>query len=305
MINIDKLTDTLVAETTKAIAAAQAPLIQRIADLEARIADQPVPTNGKDGADGRDGASVTVDDILPTLRDQVAEFLAAIPAPKDGLDGANGNDGAPGQDGTSVSADDILPTIELQVRAFLDALPVPKDGRDGTDGKDGEPGVQGERGPDGLLRTVLPYTDRVHYAAEVVTHAGSTWQAVRDTGKAPGSEDWLCIARGGADAPGIEVRGTFDPEEAYHRLDIVALNGGSFIAKQDDPGECPGEGWQLLTSPGKRGQKGEDGGRGLPGAPGADAPPAVVPVALEAEGGILRLTMGDGSTFEADLGRRQ
>ena len=50
--------------------------------------------------------------------------------------------------------------------------------------------------------------------------------------------------------------------------DIVALNGGSFIARKDDPGPCPGAGWQLISSQGKRGDKGEKGERGLPGIPG-------------------------------------
>ena len=50
-------------------------------------------------------------------------------------------------------------------------------------------------------------------------------------------------------------------------LDIVALNGGSFIAKKDNPGPCPGAGWQLIASQGKRGDKGERGLQGIPGVP--------------------------------------
>jgi hypothetical protein len=280
------------------------PLVDRIAELEARLEAMPVPKDGADGRDGRDGTSVSLADVLPDLQRRVDEYLASVPAPKDGADGA---DGPPGKDGASVTVEDVLPAIEAQARAFLETLPVPRDGRDGTDGRDGEQGPRGEpgeRGADGLLRAVLPYSDRVHYAAEVVTHAGSTWQALRDTGKAPGSEDWLCIARAGADADSIEVRGTYSPEETYSRLNIVALNGGSFIAKRNDPGECPGDGWQLLTSPGKRGQKGEDGARGI-GERGPEGPPGPAPIALVAEDGILRLTMADGEVFEAQIGRPQ
>jgi hypothetical protein len=64
------------------------------------------------------------------------------------------------------------------------------------------------------------------------------------------------------------VRGTFDQSVSYRRLDIVALNGGSFIALKDAPGPCPGPGWQLIASQGRRGGAGEKGERGLPGPRG-------------------------------------
>jgi hypothetical protein len=53
----------------------------------------------------------------------------------------------------------------------------------------------------------------------------------------------------------LEVRGLFSDKETYKALDIVALNGGSFVARRDDPGPCPGAGWQLIASQGKRGDK--------------------------------------------------
>ena len=59
----------------------------------------------------------------------------------------------------------------------------------------------------------------------------------------------------------------FSDKETYKALDIVALNGGSFIAKKDNPGPCPGAGWQLIASQGKRGDKGERGLQGIPGVP--------------------------------------
>jgi hypothetical protein len=67
------------------------------------------------------------------------------------------------------------------------------------------------------------------------------------------------IARGGRDAITPQVLGTYKEDFEYHRLDIVALNGSSFIAKRDDPGPCPGEGWQLLASAGRTGGRGEKG----------------------------------------------
>src|SRR5262249_43256166 len=67
------------------------------------------------------------------------------------------------------------------------------------------------------------------------------------------------------------VRGTFNETAEYRRLDVVARNGGSFVALKDVPGPCPGAGWQLLASQGKRGiagPKGERGERGAKGDPG-------------------------------------
>jgi hypothetical protein len=55
------------------------------------------------------------------------------------------------------------------------------------------------------------------------------------------------------------VRGTFDPEANYVANDLIALNGAAFVAKQDNPGPCPGPGWQLIAAQGKRGVAGERG----------------------------------------------
>ena len=46
------------------------------------------------------------------------------------------------------------------------------------------------------------------------------------------------------------------------------LNGGSFVALIDEPGACPGEGWQLWAKQGKAGQKGDRGAVGPRGEPG-------------------------------------
>jgi hypothetical protein len=54
----------------------------------------------------------------------------------------------------------------------------------------------------------------------------------------------------------------------YRRFDVVARNGGSFVALKDAPGACPGPGWQLLASQGRRGVAGEKGERGPQGSPG-------------------------------------
>jgi hypothetical protein len=54
----------------------------------------------------------------------------------------------------------------------------------------------------------------------------------------------------------LRVRGTFNPNLRYDQLDIVALDGSSFVATEDNPGRCPGPNWQLLARAGIRGQRG-------------------------------------------------
>jgi hypothetical protein len=63
----------------------------------------------------------------------------------------------------------------------------------------------------------------------------------------------------------VRVRGTFAPNTSYARGDIVVLDGGSFIARKDNPGPCPGPGWQLMAKQGQRGVAGPRGERGPPG----------------------------------------
>jgi hypothetical protein len=47
----------------------------------------------------------------------------------------------------------------------------------------------------------------------------------------------------------------------------------SFIATKDDPGICPGPGWQPLRKRGKPGRKGETGKRGMHGEKGEKGEP--------------------------------
>jgi hypothetical protein len=71
----------------------------------------------------------------------------------------------------------------------------------------------------------------------------------------------------------LRVRGTYRADDTYTALDVVALNGGSFVARRDDPGECPGGGWQSLTLPGKKGERGPKGEHGPQGERGANGEP--------------------------------
>jgi len=46
---------------------------------------------------------------------------------------------------------------------------------------------------------------------------------------------------------------------------MVVLDGGSFVARADNPGPCPGAGWQLMAKQGQRGIAGPQGERGPAG----------------------------------------
>jgi hypothetical protein len=113
-------------------------------------------------------------------------------------------------------------------------------------------------------------------------HQGSSWQATRDTAQAPPHRDWIGLAfRGidGVDGATPEPRGLWKADGVYHRLDIVTLNGSSFLARKEEPGTCPGPDWQLLVSQGKRGEAGESitgprGERGERGERGLEGEPA-------------------------------
>jgi hypothetical protein len=131
-----------------------------------------------------------------------------------------------------------------------------------------EEGIAGPPGPAGLFPVAKAWQpDTVHYRGDVVTHTGATWQAVRDTGQQPPARDWLCLA---APARSPKSCGIYDPDTSYVELDIVVCNRGAWIARKDDPGSCPGHGWQLLIRDGRAGAQGQRGERGERGPQGED-----------------------------------
>jgi hypothetical protein len=153
-------------------------------------------------------------------------------------------------------------------------------GKPGTQGERGERGDRGDTGSVGKLPAVKTYQpEAVQYEGEVVVHLGATWQALRDTGRAPPHcDDWICLAAAGIDARTPTIRGTYDAEARYQQLDIVATGGSSFVARKDEPGSCPGSGWQLIASagrPGRTGPTGRTGERGEKGDKG-DSGPTIV-----------------------------
>lgn len=241
--------------------------------------------------DGDDGRSVTVEDVAPMISAQVqAEVAKAVAAVLAVPDPAGAED------------------VRVMIAEAVAALPAP------AAGKDADPAViakmvedavaklpapkDGGPGPMGKMPIAKAWSDSVHYEGAVVTHDGATWQASRDTGRAPPHDDWVCLAAAGAKGDagqGLMMRGTWEPTGSYKAMDFVAWNGGSWVAKHDDPGECPGEGWQLLASAGRRG-KAADKAPAIPGPPG----PKVVAAEIDGRG-MLTLTNADGSVVRCDF----
>jgi integrin beta 3 len=202
----------------RAIAEVTAPLLERIAVLEAHGAvkgsdgvagkDGANGLDGKDGRDGIDGKDADPEVIKALVADAVQKAVALIPVAKDGRDGVDGKDGQPGRDGLS--------------------------GQPGRDGEKGADGLNGKDGADGLgfgdlvaeydgerrftIRAVRDERTRdlgvfsipaqvyrgvwqagKYDAGDTVTWAGSMWHCNGATSDKPGdgSKAWtLCVKKG-------------------------------------------------------------------------------------------------------------
>lgn len=204
--------------------------------------------------------------ILYDALKKIDERLAQVRDGSDGADGPQGARGEPGRDGS--------------------------DGRDGVDGKDGSDGERGEKGEAGEKGE--PGADGANGKDGKDGKDGSDGRDGRDGEK----------GEPGQDGRSAKACGLFDPERDYAELDIVALNGGSFIALKDAPGPCPGGGWQLLASKGSRGERGERGlpGRdGLPGEKGERGPAGEGIAAFYVDGADIVLTMDSGREMRAAI----
>src|SRR5262245_58957820 len=71
---------------------------------------------------------------------------------------------------------------------------------------------------------------------------------------------------------GLHLRGAYRSDQDYDRLDVVTLDGSSYIARQGSPGPCPGEGWRTLASAGAAGSQGIRGPKGDRGPAGETGP---------------------------------
>lgn len=168
----------------------------------------------------KDGLSVTVDDVLPTIR----KWFDDLPKPKDG------------DDGKSITVQDVADFMESAVAKWaleferrandliqrcIDRIEKPKDGEDGKDGlgfddmeivHDGERSFtfairRGDKKKDFTFK--IPaliergvYRDGTSYEqGDGVTAGGNYWIALKDTSMRPGdsNSDWRLAVRKGRD----------------------------------------------------------------------------------------------------------
>lgn len=109
----------------------------------------------------KDADMTLIKGMIETMTEKAAaDAVAALPVPKNGLDGKDGQDGAPGlngKDAEPVTKDQIIEAVRstdavaVAVQQYIESNPPApgKDGRDGVDGKDGAPGRDGADGKDG------------------------------------------------------------------------------------------------------------------------------------------------------------
>jgi integrin beta 3 len=168
----------------------------------------------------------------------------------------------------------------------------------GEKGDKGDPGDRGERGdpgPKASFDAPAAWIEGVHYQGELTFLDGSTWCARCDTAQRPPHDDWAPVALAGLDGRTGDARGLYDPSVAYSKLDRVSLDGSEWIAKCDDPGLLPGDGWMLAARAGSRGKPGERGPKGERGERGIGVEQ------VTADGYALVLALSDGKTLKLDL----
>jgi Collagen triple helix repeat (20 copies) len=292
--------ELLEAQAAATLANLRAAEVETLARIERLVAERlAVVRDGERGLQGQDGQPGPAGPPGPQgERGQDGKQGEAGPPGPAGPPGEPGARGDQGLDGVGLVGPQGPPGPQGERGAGGEQGPL---GQPGPRGFEGPPGPAG---PPGLLPQVKAWRpDTVHYAGEVVTNKGALWQAIRDTGAAPPGRDWIQLAAAGIDGATPRVRGLWSEAEAYRALDIVALNGGSFIARRDEPGICPGDGWQLLASQGRNGKAGEPGAAGKAGDRGpqgikGDPGPRVVSWRLDREAFQAFARMADGTESE-------
>lgn len=250
----------------EAILKAVAPLKADIETLRAQLKElserQPTVIHGKDGAPGKDGTSVTIEDVRPILSEALESFHAemrasidaaikSIPTPKDGKDG---------QDGKSVTTEDVAPIIRAEVEKAVAAIPAPKDGKDGKDGV-GLAGAMVSR--EGHLIVTLTNGE----AKDLGQVCGRDGADFTEFSVEYDGERTLTIKGKGGDIkkrlPVPVWKGYWRQGMAFEKDDVVTYDGNAWIALKDTS-ECPGpdkkEDWRLFV---RRGRDGEGVSRSL------------------------------------------
>jgi len=269
----------LAAVVRQFVDAATAPLITRIAQLEAEradvagmvrtaVAEAVAQIEPEEGAPGKDGADCDMDVVERTLTALVAKAVAEIPPPKDG---------EPGRPGSDVDMD----AVERMVTKAVAAIPKPKDGEPGKDGVSLAGALLDNKGQ---LVLTLSNGD-VRELGVVVGKDGEPGERGfgLDDFDVRASDDLrkfeLCFTRGDTTeiypigVPAVIYRGVWREGE-FTRGDAVTFGGSAWHCNKDTTAK-PGEGddWTLMVKRGSPGKDGLPGKAGEPGAPGKPGSP--------------------------------
>lgn len=276
MLEMKALAEATASIVREHVATATAPLIERIAALEARpvandemtdvvvlrlvqeeIAKIPPPENGKD-ADPEQVASL--------VAEEVGRAVAALPAPRDGK---------------SVGVEDVAPLIEAEVGKAVAALPVPRSvksviiNREGeaiyaySDGSTENVGkVAGRDGTDADMAALQKWIDEQvaeRVAAIPVPKDGRDGFNLEDFDIAKGEDGRtfvLKFERGDIrheyelTFPAPVYCGIFKQGTEYQPGDLVTWGGCLWHCDKATTGKPDSEDWTLAV---KRGRDGKDG----------------------------------------------
>ena len=284
-----------------------APVVDRLAGLEKRIAELSPGEKGEKGEPGKDGA-------------------AGAPGP----DGATGERGPPGEKGekgrdgigiASVEAEDgksfdiVLDNghrIEVQLPPGVkgddgERGQKGEPGEKGADGRDGRDGRDGEPGRDATQIEILPGVDptKSYPRGTHAIHRGGTIRAFKATAPLAECADlepagWQVVQCGVAEVicstsddgrmmtrcevltdgrriesksytPAMIYRDIWRDDGEYAKGDAVTRDGSIWVLQADvargKPGD-EGSGWRLAVKRGRDGLKGDRGDRGAPGRDG-------------------------------------
>jgi len=225
---------------------------------------------GPPGADGKDGTSVSLEDLLPIVQEAIGDLnvfkaglvqrvesvIDSIPAP------VAGPPGDPGKDGESVEAEQVQRMVDDMVAAAMASIPRPQNG---IDGAKGEAGRDGKDAPQlEILSGVDP--ERRYARNTYARHAGGLIRAFRDTDAINLAEveksGWEVVLNGIADESeeisedgrtiikttrytsgppwvrsyqtgSIQYQGIYLAEKEYFKGDIVTWGGESWYCTED------------------------------------------------------------------------
>lgn len=253
-MNVEQIAADLFGKMAGHIAKQLAPIVERLAAVEAR---QP-----EKGEKGDDGKSVTTDDIQPLVQAEVSKAVSAIPVPKDGEPGADADMDALKEQAIDAAKD--------AAKEWLKENP-PSDGKDGVNGVDGKSltaedaeavlaryidswALDFERRAQGILERSV---DRLPKPADGKDGLGFDDLSMQFDGERGFSVKFVRgdqIKAFDFSLPVPIYRGVFK-DGAYSKFDTVTWGGSVWIAQKDTENRPGGnEDWQLMVKQGGEGK---------------------------------------------------